>query len=219
VSDSYCLIIDAAPSLSAADFRWSGGIAVGLSLLFALIEIPTKSKSQLRACLVGESIFYWLVLSFGNVVTTLLASLTVVKLPAVLTPYFPVLTAFFGVFGFEIVLKNTNITIFDKGVLTIQNWIDKAANVAVAAAIRKQEDINQQEEEVLVEELMLLSEIEINTRVLDKMGANAVGELEAAAQASSADLKRYKIFQLVATLDRSERVALLRNKRHRGSTP
>jgi len=90
---------------------------------------------------------------------------------------------------------------------------------AVAAAIRKQEDINQQEEEVLVEELMLLSEIEINTRVLDKMGANAVGELEAAAQASSADLKRYKIFQLVATLDRSERVALLRNKRHRGSTP
>src|SRR5205823_3254199 len=102
---------------------------------------------------------------------------------------------------------------FDKGVLTIQTWIDKAANAAVGAAIVKQEDINEQEEQALAERLIKLTEKEINTRVLNKMGAKAVGELEAAARASSADTKLYKVFQLVSTLSRAERVTLLRDKR------
>jgi hypothetical protein len=210
---SNSLTADAASTLSPAAFAWSVGIAVALSLLIAFIEIPSKSKSQLRACLVSASASYWLVLSFGNVITTLLASLAVVKLPASLAPYYPVLTPFFGVFGFETVLKNTNITMFDKGVLTIQNWIEKASNAAVAAAIAKQEDIKESEDTMLVEKLMMLSEIEINTRVLRKMGDHAVGDLDAAAKASSADPKRYKVFQLVSTLNRSERAALLRDKR------
>ncbi len=48
------------------------------------------------------------------------------KLPESLKPYYFLFAPFFGVFGFETVLKNTNITMFDKGVLTIQTWIEKA---------------------------------------------------------------------------------------------
>lgn len=199
-------------TFSPSDFGLAIGIAIGLSLLIALIEIPSKSKSRFRACLGGSSFFYWLVLSFGNIITTLLASLAVVKLPASLAPYYPVLTPFFGVFGFETVLKNTNITMFDKGVLTIQNWIEKAANAAVADAIAKQEDLNEEDRDVLVKRLTRLSEIEINTRVLSKLGPLAVGELDAAAKASAADPKLYKIFQLASTLSRSERAALLSKK-------
>jgi hypothetical protein len=212
------LVADAISGLSATGFVWSLSIAVALSLLIAFIEIPSKSKSQFRACLVGSSFFYWLVLSFGNVITTLLASLAVAKLPASLALYYPLLTPFFGVFGFETVLKNTNITMFDKGVLTIKDWIDKAANVAVAAAIAKQEDLNEKERNVLITQLMKLSAKEINTRILTKLGSQAVGELDAAAKASAADPKLYKVFQLVSTLSRSERAALRSAKGYREET-
>jgi hypothetical protein len=152
------------------------------------------------------------VLSFGNVVTTLLASLAVVKISPSLAAYYFILAPFFGVFGFETVLKNTNITMFDRGVLTIQNWIEKALNAAAAAAIDQQENFKQDEETRLVAKLMTLTEVEINTRVLHKMGQETVQKLEAAAKASSADTKHYKVLQLVATLTRSESAALLRAK-------
>lgn len=209
----YILIADAVANLPQADFAWAISIAIGLSLLIAFIEIPSQSKSQIRACFVAPSFIYWVVLSFGNGITTLLASLAVVKLPASLAPYYSLFMAFFGVFGFETVLKNTNITMFDKGVLTIQNWIEKAANAAVAAAIAKQEDLTAQERDILVDQLMKLPGAEINARVLDKMGAGAVKKLDAAAKASSADPKLYKVFQLVSILKHSEREALLRTRR------
>jgi hypothetical protein len=144
------------------------------------------------------------------VITTLLASLVVVKMSPSLAPYYFILCPFFGVFGFETVLKNTNITMFDKGVLTIQNWIEKALNGAAAAAIDQQENLKQDAGSRLVTKLMALSEEEINTRVLHKMGPGTVQELEAAAKASSANTKQYKILQLVAILTPSESAVLLR---------
>lgn len=204
------------PALSHNDFLWAITIAVGLSLVIACIEIPSRSRSQLRACFVGPAFLYWLVLSFGNVITTLLASLAVVKMSPSLAPYYFILCPFFGVFGFETVLKNTNITMFDKGVLTIQNWIEKALNGAAAAAIDQQENLKQDAGSRLVTKLMALSEEEINTRVLHKMGPGTVQELEAAAKASSANTKQYKILQLVAILTPSESAVLLRRPQ---STP
>ena len=134
-------------------------------------------------------------------------------MPASLSPFYFLLAPFFGVFAFEAILKNTNITMFDKGVLTIQNWIEKALSSAAAAAIDQEENFKQDEESLLVEKFMKLQETEINTRVLQKMGAGAVQKLEAAAKGSSADPKEYKVRQLVATLARSERASLLRAKR------
>jgi hypothetical protein len=137
-----------------------------------------------------------------------------VKLPTNIAPYYFVLSAFFGVFGFETILKNTNITMFDRGVLTIQNWIEKALNAAAAAAIDQQENLKREAETRLVDKLMELPEVELNTRILHKLGPETVSKLEAAAKASSADAKLYKVLQLVATLTRSETAALLRTKNH-----
>ena len=204
----------ASPDLFPVDLVWAIIIAIVLSFLIACIEIPSRSKCQLRACFVGASFIYWVVLSFGNSITTVLASLPVAKLPANIISFHFLLSAFFGVFGFEIVLKNTNITIFDKGVLTIQNWIEKALNAAAAAAIDRQENLKQNEQTQLVDKLMALSEQEINTRILHKIGPETVQKLEAAANASSANPKLYKVLQLVATLTPSESVALLHTKNH-----
>jgi hypothetical protein len=49
---------------------------------------------------------------------------------------------------------------------------------------------------VFVATLMTLTEVEINTRVLEKLGPDAVKELEQSARNSSADTKRYKVLQL-----------------------
>jgi hypothetical protein len=195
---------------SHADFFWAIGIAVFLSLLLAFIEIANRSKARLRACFGIFSFLYCLVLCVGNVVTTLFASLVAITLPSSLSSYYFLFAAFFGVFGFEIILKNTNITMFDKGVLTIQAWIEKALSAAAGAAIDKQEDYKQSEVTRLVEKLLELQENQINARVLVKMGKEAVTSLDAAARASSADRKEYKVRQLVATLSRSESAALLR---------
>jgi hypothetical protein len=57
--------------------------------------------------------------------------------------------------------------------------------------------------------LMTLTEQEINTRMLQKLGPDAVKKLEQSARDSSADTKRYKVLQLVTALTRSEATALM----------
>ena len=143
--------------------------------------------------------------------TTLLASTAIVGLPKTLLPFDYFLSACFGVFGFEVVLKNTNITMFDKGVLTIQNWIDKAKNAAVAEAIKTQEQMKSDENAKLVQKLMKLTDTEINTRILTKMGDGKAPALDVAASASGADPKLYKAYQLVTTMSDSERQTELKS--------
>jgi hypothetical protein len=60
---------------------------------------------------------------------------------------------------------------------------------------------------------MALTEVEIDTRVLQKLGPDAVKKLEQSALESSADTKHYKILQLTAALTRSEPAALMRSRR------
>jgi hypothetical protein len=169
---------------------WAVGIALCLSLLIACIEIPATSKTSLRSCVGILSLFYFAVLSFGNAVTTILASLTVAKLPESLWAYSWVLCPFVGVFGFEAILKNTNVTMFDHGVLTIQYWIEKARDAAAGAAIERQEDIKQGQSEKLFKRIMTLTEIDINTRILNKLGDGIVDRLNTAARSSGADPKQ-----------------------------
>ncbi len=44
--------------------------------------------------------------------------------------------AFIGVFAFEAILQQINVTIFDRNVLTINDWITKARDLAVQGAIK-----------------------------------------------------------------------------------
>lgn len=183
-------------------------IALALSLLIACIEIPTKSKASLRSCLGIQSAIYCLVLAVGNAATTILAMIFFGKLPDGLWPYAFFLCAFFGVFAFETILKKTNVTMFDQGVLTIQDWIEKALNGAIGAAVEREENFKHDQDEKLVKKVMTLSEEDINTRVLNKLGNGVVEKLDAAAKASGANSKHYKAFQLIASLSRSECAAI-----------
>jgi hypothetical protein len=190
-------------ALAASDLIKAALVAAGLSILIALIEIPRRAREQvpgvqLRACLSAASVLYCTVLVFGNVVTTLLASTAVVKLPTGLSPYYYLFAAFFGVFAFETVLKNTNITMFDKGVLTIQSWIEKALNSAITETVGKQNKLNEAAIERRAQQLMALDEIELNTRILNTLGEDVVIRLEVAAKKSHASAKLYKALRLAA---------------------
>lgn len=198
--------------LTHEDFLWAISIAVIASVLLSIIQIPAQSKTSLRSCMVVQSLVYCIVLCFGNVVTTILASLAVVRLSPSLSEYYYIFAPFFGVFGFETILKNTNITMFDKGVLTIQDWIGRALNAAAGAAIEKEEDMRKTAENKIFAKVMNNSEEEINTLILNKLGAGVVEKLQAAASASGANSKQYKVLQYISTLGRSEIATFLRDK-------
>ena len=198
--------------LTHDDFLWAFVIALIASVLLSVIQIPAQSKTSLRSCFVTQSLVYCVILCFGNVVTTILASLAVTKLSPSLKPYYYLLAPFFGVFGFETILKNTNITMFDKGVLTIQDWIGRALNAAAGAAIEKEEDMRKDAENQIFAKLINNTEEQVNTLILNKLGAGVVEKLEAAARASGANSKQYKVLQYISALGRSEVASYLRSK-------
>lgn len=188
-------------------------IAIVFSLVLAAVEIPSLSKKPLRSCMVPQSVFYCVLLIFGNVVSTLLAAILVLRMNPSLAPYYFIFAAFFGVFAFEVVLKNTNVTVFDKGVLTIQDWITKARNAAAAQAIERDIERMDVERGKLAARLSKIPDTRLNTFVALKIpatgGANIVQQLDSAAQANSADPKLYKAYALVAGVSRSEVLAFL----------
>lgn len=123
--------------------------AVGLSLLIGVIELSYRSNAGLGACRSSAAVLYLLILSIGNAATTLLAAVTTAgffvsttttastpsqSAPLAL-PFRWFWYAFLGVFGFEALLQNMNLTFFGKGVLSISDWIGKARDNAVASAV------------------------------------------------------------------------------------
>lgn len=122
--------------------------SIFFSILLAFIEIASDSKTyNIRSYFTLLLIFYILIMCIGNILTTLIAS-------NILEKYFTtgegnvkgsftligpkwIWYAVIGVFGFEVIIQKINITIFDKGVLSINDWISKARNSAVAATLQK----------------------------------------------------------------------------------
>lgn len=56
------------------------------------------------------------------------------------------------------------------------------------------------------------TEEQVNTLILNKLGAGVVEKLEAAARASGANSKQYKVLQYISALGRSEVASYLRSK-------
>ncbi len=195
-------------------FGWAIAIAIALSLVLAYIEIVSEAKKPFRSCIVAQSFFYALLLAFGNVVTTLLSATVVSKLSVPLAPYYFLFAAFIGVFAFQSILKNMNVTILDKGVLTIQDWTDKAKAAAAAAAILHDIERTDIDRGNLAQKLAAVPDGKLNAFVASKLpaaaGGNIVPQLDAAALANSADPKLYKAYALVAVVPRSEITAFLK---------
>lgn len=120
-----------------------------LSLLLAFIQITTDAKtSDVRGLLTLSFVFYALIVIFGNIITTLASA-------SIIDNYFSVSYdsvggnqiilseptwiwySTFGVFGFEAIIQKINITFFDQGVLSINDWLTKAKKSATAATLDK----------------------------------------------------------------------------------
>ncbi len=193
---------------------WAIALAVAFSLILAAIEISGEAKKPLRPCLISQSLFYSLLLMFGNVITTLLAAPLVAKMSPSLSPYYFLFAAFFGIFAFETILKNTNVTVLDKGVLTIQDWIKKAKTAAAAAAIERDIALRDIYRGQLATRLSRVADARLNAFVALKLppkaGPNIVPELDAAAHANSADPKFYKAYAVVIAVPKSEVLAFIK---------
>lgn len=172
----------------------TGGILLLLiTLLIVSIELPNQAKTRPSACLNWSSLIYSCISLLGFGATTLLAaSLVGSKIPG-----WPIFWhVFFGVFGFQILLKQTNITVFDKGVLTIQDWIQKALDNAVAESLKKEVSQKNLATIETANKLRLLPEKDLNLYVEQFLGTGSVEQLGEGARKSSADSRHYKAFAL-----------------------
>jgi hypothetical protein len=166
--------------------------AAVLTLLICIIEIPARSKAGFKACFLNWPFpVYAFILVVGNCVATLLSSLFI-KLPGQLIAYSAFLSAFFGVFAFQVIMSNTNITFLGKGVLTIDDWISKARDYAIAAAIQQQTQSEDQAINATARELTVLDEGRLGTYMEAKLGAEDFAAINVAASRHGADAKLYK---------------------------
>jgi glucan phosphoethanolaminetransferase (alkaline phosphatase superfamily) len=191
---------------------WAIVLAVVFSVILAAIEISSESKKPLRSCLGTQSFIYCCLLIFGNVLTTLAVCIPVSRMSPSLSPYFFLFAAFFGIFGFEAILKNTNVTILNQGVLTIQDWLKKALAGAAGAAIERDTRLINADGGRLANRLIALPEIKLNAIVMLKLAKGApdmVHQLDAIAKANNADTILYKAYTIVSAVPESEVEAFL----------
>ena len=160
-------------------------IAAALSGLISVIEIRHQSRAELRSCFGVAFLLYLAILLVGNVGTTLLA-ITVVgeaDLPGPNWFWY----GFVGVFGFEALLQNINVTMFGKGVLSINLWISKARDNAVAAAIRSNTVRKTPRAHWLANRLTAIPMQQLNAYVVQGLSDERLAELDRTAQQTGAD--------------------------------
>ena len=164
-----------------------------LTLLLVFIEVPFQSKTRPTACLHWSTFLYFLISTIGYCAGTFLAA----NVASPNLPGHPLFWhVFFGVFGFHILLRQTNITIFDKGVLTIQDWIQKALDKAVSESLKTELSQDLQATISAARRLKELPEKELNLYVEQYLGAGKVATLEDGAASSGTDPGHYKAFAL-----------------------
>jgi hypothetical protein len=85
--------------------------------------------------------------------------------------------------------------VFDKGVLTIQGWINKARDSAVEAAVSRSVRKGRDLALAAASRLLELPNDQLNTHILQSFGPGSVAPGKA-AQDDSADPKYYKALEL-----------------------
>ncbi|MGO9256534.1 MAG: hypothetical protein ACLQU1_09565 [Bryobacteraceae bacterium] len=141
--------------------------SVGFSVLAGLVELTSRSKADLASCF-GKSPLLYVVLTgcFNSLAAALACGLLKDRIPG--GPWLaPMFYALFGVFAFEGVLSNTNVTIFQKGVLAFEDWIAKAREPAVAEVLARQTQRDSDRTTKLARQLVKLSERDLYTYVIE----------------------------------------------------
>lgn len=171
-------------------------LVLPLTVLLAVIQIThTSERTSLQGIFCGSMWRYVFIAFIGNLLTTSLAAATTShQVPNVPPSWF--WYAFIGVFGFEAILKNVNLTFSGIGVLSVNDWITKARDVATADVIEADVLRKEKEANVLASQLKQLSIAELNAHVNQILGGNQVNELDQQAVACSADPKLVKALAL-----------------------
>ncbi|MDA1315954.1 MAG: hypothetical protein O2968_21740 [Acidobacteria bacterium] len=154
-------------------------ITILLTALIAVIEIVNESKASPRAIVSPVFGMYFAILAVGNCFPALVAPLVIRDAVAVdLGHLWPFFYAFAGVFAFRGILSNTNITVFDQNVLTIQDWIAKARTPAIAAAIKNQILREKEDAQQLANDLTKIAESKLAVVLEQTLGKAALDELQ-----------------------------------------
>jgi hypothetical protein len=75
--------------------------------------------------------------------------------------------ALFGVFAFQTVLTNANVTIFEKSVLAFQEWTGKSRDPAVTSAQHRQVQVESNRSTALANKLIEIDTGKLRSCVLD----------------------------------------------------
>lgn len=191
-------------------------IALLLALLFTCLivlgEVSYRSKASLRACISQKILIYAAIVAIGNLASTLLATTLVSsKIPITLSNWAPFFYAFFGVFAFEGILSNSNITFADKKILTIYDWIGRTRDPAVARAIEKQVEFADNLETKSAQALTAqLTEPQLNAYLDQYVGIGTATRITLEANASGAEVKLSKALEL-ATRAPGKSLAILKS--------
>lgn len=173
-------------------------LAVLFTVLICLIEVPSRAKTSLRSAIGWPLLFYITIYVIGNVFATILVAGSLpAQVPAPVQNWLPFLEAFAGVFAFQGVIGNTNITFFGRGVLTIEDWIAKARDHAVSWAVEKQVELDNANSLRMANVLKALPDTILNTYLIQFVKDVDVAGLEGKATQSNADASLYKAFTLV----------------------
>jgi hypothetical protein len=104
--------------------------------------------------------------------------------------------AFLGVFGFEVLLQNINVTFLNRGLLSISDWISKARDSTVAAALSAEANSGSKRAQLLANRLQNLDDADLNAQVLNLLGQSRLDELTRTANDMSANPKLTKALAL-----------------------
>lgn len=173
---------------------------LGFTVLIACIELIAKTSTSGKAILNISTLLYVGILFLGNLLASALFLIPFVEIITAKgnsQSYAP-LAAFVGVFSFEGVLSNVNITFFNKGILTIADWISKARDAAIADSVATDVQETVRTETQTAERLAKLPIDKLNTHITHVFGAGAVAKLDAEAKADDSDPALYKALKLVS---------------------
>lgn len=170
-----------------------------LTIILAIVQIASDSKTtNLNGILTLSFLLYVVIMAFGNAVTTLISAGIIdhfladtpqqdsgIKQQFLIGPIW-IWYSFLGVFGFEAIIQNINITFFDKGVLSISDWLTYAKKSATEATLEKISKIDIENTQRLAQKLIdTKNSSSIHTFASLKLGEEKYNEILTSLQNNS----------------------------------
>lgn len=177
-----------------------------ISLLLAAIEVMKEGQVDFRDCFQLPFFAYGFMLALGNVFTSLLGRYVLARMsgndPA-LAQWIPdektawILAGFLGLFGFQMLIRNINVTVSGMDLLALEAWIQKARDNAVTRAQDLHTQIEHRQAVALAQDLRKIPRTDMNAYLAQHFGPEFIGKLAESSQTADADEDLAKALALV----------------------